>query len=429
MQISPVGPPRTRACPRRSGGSGTYCRRDARRRTLPIRGLEERLGLRLLARTTRRVAPTPAGERLLRSVGPRFDEIDAELAALSAMRERPAGTIRITTGEHAADAVLWPAVRRLLPRYPDVTVEIAVDNAFTDIVAERYDAGVRLGTSVAKDMVALRIGPDFRMAVVGAPSYFAGRARPKTPRDLLGHSCINLRLPTYGGVYAWEFAKSGRELRVRVEGQLVFNRVAPMVEAARSPASVSRTCQRTWCRHTSRGDGWSGCWPTGARRRPATTYTTRAAASRRPPSQSWWKRCATRAAQGHESTSAAIDADARRCDMEDPGAMPAARYARVPSRRLRRAGRRRSGRHAGVRDRPVETGSNASGHRSSSEASHSCRSVRRSVSVASPQVAVAVAVNAEPSNAEYVVAPRLQSGVPAVAASHWSNAAAIAASN
>jgi DNA-binding transcriptional LysR family regulator len=197
-----------------------------------IRGLEERLGLRLLTRTTRSVAPTEAGERLLRTVGPRLDEIDAELAGLSELREKPAGTIRITTGEHAAETILWPALSTLLPRYPDVKVELIVDYGLTDIVAERYDAGVRLGEQVAKDMIAVRIGPDFRMVVVGAPSYFAKRPMPKKPQDLTDYDCINLRLPTYGGLFAWEFEKRGRELRVRVEGQLVFNSIALRVSAA-----------------------------------------------------------------------------------------------------------------------------------------------------------------------------------------------------
>ena len=188
-----------------------------------VRGLEERLGLRLLTRTTRSVAPTEAGERLLRNVGPRFVEIDAELSALTALRETPAGTIRITTGEHAAQTVLWPALAKLLPRYPDIKVELVVDYGLTDIVAERYDAGVRLGEQVAKDMIAVRIGPEMRMAVVGAPAYFAARGKPKLPQDLTEHNCINLRLPTYGGIYAWEFEKRGRAMKVRVDGQLVFN--------------------------------------------------------------------------------------------------------------------------------------------------------------------------------------------------------------
>ena len=197
-----------------------------------VSGLEARLGLRLLARTTRSVAPTEAGERLLRTVGPRFDEIDADLAALGDLRDRPAGTIRITAGEHAADAILWPAVARLLPHYPDIRVEIVVDYGLTDIVAERYDAGVRLGEQVAKDMVAVRIGPDMRMAVVGAPSYFARQKRPRTPQDLTAHACINLRLPTLGGIYTWEFEKGRRELKVRVDGPLVFNTVALRLNAA-----------------------------------------------------------------------------------------------------------------------------------------------------------------------------------------------------
>jgi len=197
-----------------------------------IRSLETRLGVRLLTRTTRSVSPTEAGERLLRSVGPRLEEVEAELASLSELREQPAGTIRITTGEHAAEWILWPALAKLLPRYPDIKVEVTVDYGLTNIVAERYDAGVRIGGQVAKDMIAVRIGPDMRMAVVGAPSYFRRRPPPKKPQDLTAHSCINLRLPTYGGVYAWEFEKNGRELTVRVEGQLVFNNIALRLDAA-----------------------------------------------------------------------------------------------------------------------------------------------------------------------------------------------------
>jgi len=196
-----------------------------------IRGLEERLGLRLLTRTTRSVAPTESGERLIRTVGPRLEEIDAELTALSELREKPAGSIRITTGEHAAEAIIWPALAKLLPRYPEIKVELTIDYGLTDIVAERYDAGVRLGEQVAKDMIAVRIGPDFRMAVVGAPSYFERRSRPHKPQDLTALDCINIRLPTYGGIYAWEFEKRGRMLKVRVEGQLVFNNMALRLNA------------------------------------------------------------------------------------------------------------------------------------------------------------------------------------------------------
>jgi len=196
-----------------------------------VRGLEERLGLRLLTRTTRSVAPTQAGERLIRTVGPRLEEIETELAALTELRDKPAGTIRVTAGEHAAETIVWPALAELLPRYPDIKVELITDYGLTDIVAERYDAGVRLGEQVAKDMIAVRIGPDFRMAVVGAPSYFAERPAPRKPQDLTAHDCINIRLPTYGGIYAWEFERRGRALKVRVEGQLVFNNTALRLNA------------------------------------------------------------------------------------------------------------------------------------------------------------------------------------------------------
>jgi DNA-binding transcriptional LysR family regulator len=197
-----------------------------------IKGLEARLGLRLLTRTTRSVSPSEAGERLLRAAGPRLDEIDAELNALSALREKPSGTIRITAHDHAVEAVLWPALQKLLPEYADINVEVVIDYGLTDIAAERYDAGIRSGEIVDKDMVAVRIGPDLRSAVVGAPGYFAGHTKPLTPQELTTHRCINLRLPTRGGLYAWEFEKGGRELRVQVEGQLVFNATAPMLHAA-----------------------------------------------------------------------------------------------------------------------------------------------------------------------------------------------------
>jgi DNA-binding transcriptional LysR family regulator len=204
-----------------------------------IRNLEARLGLRLLIRTTRNVAPTTAGERIIQAVGPKLEEVDAELAALTALRDKPAGTVRLSAGEHATDMVLWPAMQRLLPLYPDITIEIAIDNGLTDIVAERLDAGVRLGEQVARDMVAVRIGPDLRMAAVGAPDYFKGRTPPRVPQDLTEHSCINLRLPTSGGLYVWEFEKDGRELRVRVEGQLVFNTATMAVKAAIAGAGLA----------------------------------------------------------------------------------------------------------------------------------------------------------------------------------------------
>ncbi|MUV27607.1 LysR family transcriptional regulator [Burkholderia thailandensis] len=163
-----------------------------------VRNVEARLGLRLLTRTTRKISPTQAGERLIQSVGPRLDEIEAELSALSALRDTPAGVVRIAAGEHAADLLLWPVIERLLPDYPDITIEIVIDNGLTDIVEQRLDAGVRLGEQVAKDMVAVRIGPDVRMVVVGTPAYFARYAEPKTPQDLMAHNCINIRLPTAG---------------------------------------------------------------------------------------------------------------------------------------------------------------------------------------------------------------------------------------
>src|SRR5437667_823993 len=197
-----------------------------------IRGLEARLGLRLLTRTTRSVSPTQAGERLLQTVGHRFEEIEAELEALSELRDKPAGTIRITATDYAADTILFPKLAKFLPEYPDIKVEIVIDYGLADIVAQRYDAGVRAGEQVAKDMIAVRIGPDMRTAVVGAPSYFKNRSEPKKPQDLIGHNCINLRLPTHGGLYAWEFEKGARELKVRVEGQMVFNGTFQMLNAA-----------------------------------------------------------------------------------------------------------------------------------------------------------------------------------------------------
>ncbi|MCR6659585.1 MAG: LysR family transcriptional regulator [Asticcacaulis sp.] len=197
-----------------------------------IRALEERLGLRLLTRTTRSVSPTETGERLLRTLAPRFEEIETELTALTALRAQPAGTIRITAGEHAAISVLEPALKGFLPSHPDIHVEIIVDYGLTDIVADRFDAGVRLGEQVAKDMIAVRIGPDMRMAVVGSPAYFSDRQIPVTPHDLTTHNCINMRFPTYGGLFSWEFEKEGRELNVRVDGQLVYNNLSLRINSA-----------------------------------------------------------------------------------------------------------------------------------------------------------------------------------------------------
>ncbi len=197
-----------------------------------IRELETRLGVRLLTRTTRSVSPTEPGERLLRTLAPRFEEIDAELASIAELREKPAGTIRITATEFVIDTILLPKLAGLLRQYPDIKIEFIVDYGLTDIVAEQYDAGVRTGEQVGKDMIAVRIAPDMRMAVVGAPSYFKSRAEPKKPQNLIAHNCINLRLPRHGSLYAWEFEKGGRELNVRVEGQLTCNGTAQLLNAA-----------------------------------------------------------------------------------------------------------------------------------------------------------------------------------------------------
>jgi len=197
-----------------------------------VNRLEARVGVRLLTRTTRKVAPTEAGERMLRALEPALDAIAEAVASARELREKPSGTIRITTPEHAAHAILWPALEELLPNYPDVRIELVIEQSFTDIVAERFDAGVRLGESIAKDMVAVRIGPDLRMAVVGSPTYFAANPKPCTPQDLAQHKCINLRLPTAGGLYAWELQKGRRELHVRVDGQLALNDVPMILRAA-----------------------------------------------------------------------------------------------------------------------------------------------------------------------------------------------------
>jgi DNA-binding transcriptional LysR family regulator len=197
-----------------------------------IRGLEERLGVRLLARTTRSVSPTEAGERLLRGLRPAFEEIDGQLSALTALRDKPAGTIRITTFKHAATSVLWPALSGLMLEYPDIRAEITIDDGLTDIVAGRYDAGIRIGEQVEKDMIAIRIGPDIRMAVVGAPSYFARRPAPESPRELREHDCINYRQTSSKGLYVWEFEREGMPLEVRVDGPIIVNDAGMMVTAA-----------------------------------------------------------------------------------------------------------------------------------------------------------------------------------------------------
>ncbi|CAM3836851.1 putative transcriptional regulator [Pseudomonas reidholzensis] len=197
-----------------------------------MRQLEERLGVRLLSRTTRSVLPTEAGERLLQVIAPRFEEIDTELALLSEYRDKPAGKLRITAGEHSAITILHPVLAKLLPDHPDLNIEIIVDYGLTDIVAEGFDAGVRLGEQVAKDMIAMRIGPDMRMAVVGSPAYFARYPQPVTPSELMAHNCITLRMPTHGSLLVWEFEKAGQAVNVRIEGQLVFNNIAMRLQAA-----------------------------------------------------------------------------------------------------------------------------------------------------------------------------------------------------
>lgn len=194
--------------------------------------LEERLGVRLLNRTTRSVSTTDAGARLLETVAPRLQEIAQELGSLSAMRGKPAGTVRITAHDHAISTVLWPRLVPMLEAHPEVQVEFSVDYAMVDIAAQRFDAGVRVGDRVDKDMVAVRIGPDFRMAVAASPAYLAGRTPPVVPQDLAEHRCVNLRLPTHGGLYAWDFEKDGQALTVRVQGQAVFNNTFLMLQAA-----------------------------------------------------------------------------------------------------------------------------------------------------------------------------------------------------
>ncbi len=199
-----------------------------------MRALEASTGVRLLARTTRSVSPTEAGERLLQTLAPRFEEIQAELAALGELRDKPVGTIRITATDHAADTVLWPRLSKVLPDYPDLKVEIVVDYGLADIVAQRFDIGVRHGDQVARDMIAVRIGPDTRFAIVGSPAYLGGRPPPRVPQELTGHNCINLRLPTHGGLLPWELQKGEQRLQVRVEGQATFNGAYQMLNAALS---------------------------------------------------------------------------------------------------------------------------------------------------------------------------------------------------
>ena len=232
-----------------------------------IKELEARLKLRLLTRTTRSVSPTAAGERLLRNVGPKIEEIEAELAAVSELREKPSGTIRITATEYATDAVLVPKLAKLLRGYPDIKVEIISDYGMTDIVAQRFDAGVRDGEQVAKDMISVRIGPDSRMAVVATPSYFRAREEPSKPADLVEHNCINLRLTSSGALYAWEFARGARELKVRVDGQFYFNTTTQMLQAALAGVGLAYLPERLVQPHINKGrlkrvlEDWCPAYP------------------------------------------------------------------------------------------------------------------------------------------------------------------------
>ncbi|KQV41750.1 MULTISPECIES: LysR family transcriptional regulator [unclassified Rhizobium] len=218
-----------------------------------IKRLETRMGLRLLARTTRSVSTTEAGERLRQSLGPRIAEIETDIAALTAYRDKPSGTVRITVSDHALDYLVWPKLKPVLADYPDIKLEFSRDNGFRNIVEDGFDAGVRLGETVEKDMVAVRIGPDWRLVAVGAPGYFEARGIPQTPQDLMGHNCICLRLATAGGLYAWEFQQDGRDIRMRVDGQLTFNSTLPMVEAALAGYGIAYVPEDTVANHIAVG--------------------------------------------------------------------------------------------------------------------------------------------------------------------------------
>lgn len=228
-----------------------------------IKELEARLGVRLLTRTTRSVAPTEAGERLFQSLVPRFEEIETDLASLVAFRDKPSGTVRITLSDHALQTTVWPKLQPVLSDYPDVRVELYSDNGLKNIVEERFDAGVRLGESIDRDMIAVRIGSDWRLVAVASPEYFSRHPAPTAPQDLVDHDCINMRQATFGGLYAWEFARDGRDLRVRVEGQLTFNSSIPMIEAAISGFGIAYVPENLVSHHIAEGclrlvlDDWS----------------------------------------------------------------------------------------------------------------------------------------------------------------------------
>ena len=228
-----------------------------------IKQLEARIGLRLLTRTTRNVAPTVAGERLLATLTPRIAEIEEEIASLTALGEKPSGSIRLTLSDHALESVVWPKLKPVLSLYPDISVELILDSTFRNIVEEGFDAGVRLGESVEKDMIAVRIGPDWRLVAVASPDYLAARGVPERPQDLVRHICINMRHETAGGLYAWEFGKDGQDLRVRVDGQLTFNNSYAMIDAAVSGYGIAYVPEDIVERHIAAGtlvqvlDDWS----------------------------------------------------------------------------------------------------------------------------------------------------------------------------
>ncbi|WP_369914053.1 LysR family transcriptional regulator [Xanthomonas sp. NCPPB 3005] len=218
-----------------------------------IKALETRLEIRLLTRTTRSVSPTAAGQRLLQAIGNRFDEIESELDALTALRDKPAGIVRITSGDHILHTTLLPKLTPVLQRYPDVQIEFDVSYGFRDIVADRFDAGVRLGESLDKDMIAMPIGPPLRMAAAAAPAYFQQRPVPKLPGDLTQHRCINIRFPTHGGIYVWEFERRNRQVNVRVEGQVIFNTSPPIVRAALDGLGIAFLPEQEFAPHLEDG--------------------------------------------------------------------------------------------------------------------------------------------------------------------------------
>ncbi len=232
-----------------------------------IKQLEARMGLRLLTRTTRSVAPTEAGEKLLAALAPRIADIEQDVAALLALRDTPSGTVRLTVSDHAFETVIWPKLQPVLSNYPDIHLEFSIDNVLRNIVEERFDAGVRLGESLDKDMIAVRVSEDWRLVVVGSPGYFVSHPVPATPQDLVRHSCINHRHGRSGGLYAWEFARDGRELRVRVEGQLTFSSSLPMIDAALRGFGLAYIPENLVAAHIAAGrliqvlDDWSPFFP------------------------------------------------------------------------------------------------------------------------------------------------------------------------